>query len=143
MVPNQREVRQESHWRDPGLTPNCQDEIEEESSYGSLPMLKEDNVLRIGFQNVGGLPAVRGKAKYDFLRAGINKFDFDIFGAAEVNIDWTWVKEEGSLQIQVLVGAQSYDTSLYEIPTQIHKAIWRSGNVDPAEISPQNSGERQ
>ena len=47
--------------------------------YGDIPPLKYKNTLTIGFQNVGGVPTTRGKIKDDFIRLGINKFNFDIF----------------------------------------------------------------
>jgi hypothetical protein len=44
--------------------------------------LKNGNTLRIGFQNIGGVPLEAGKAKDNSIRTGITKFNFDIFGIA-------------------------------------------------------------
>jgi hypothetical protein len=58
---------------------------------------KGDNTLRIGFQNIGGFPVDKGKIKEEILRRGITKWDFDIFGCAETNIDWRKVPKESKL----------------------------------------------
>jgi hypothetical protein len=58
---------------------------------------KEKNVLRIGFQNIGGFPVDRGKHKEVVLRCGITKWEFDKFGCAETNIDWWLEPEEDKL----------------------------------------------
>jgi len=65
--------------------------------YGDIPPLKYKNTLTIGFQNVGGVPTTRGKIKDDFIRLGINKFNFDIFGMAKLNVNWKEVNEEDKL----------------------------------------------
>jgi len=49
--------------------------------------VKTSNTLRIGFQNVGGFPTQTGKIKEENIRIGVQKWDFDIFGMAEVNLD--------------------------------------------------------
>jgi len=56
--------------------------------FGAYFSRKKENVLCIGFQNIGGLPLYRNKLKDDAIRCGITAFDFDIFGLAEVNTDW-------------------------------------------------------
>jgi hypothetical protein len=62
--------------------------------FGDGITCKENNTLRIGFQNVGGFLAQRGKIKEDMIRLGLNKWEFDIFGFAETNLDWRTLKEE-------------------------------------------------
>jgi hypothetical protein len=49
---------------------------------------KGANTLRIGFQNIGGLPKNNYKRNNDLLRQGITSHDFDIFGIAKTNVDW-------------------------------------------------------
>jgi len=66
-------------------------------NFGDNVTMKKDNSLRIGFQNVGGLPARRGKIKDDAFRYALFKWDFDIFRVAETNVDWHVVKEEDRL----------------------------------------------
>jgi hypothetical protein len=39
----------------------------------------------------------RESAKDDIIRMGISKYDFDIFGLSELNIDWRNIPEEDSL----------------------------------------------
>jgi len=73
---------------------SCRDQ---EENYGDHLKLKAENVLRIRFQNIGGLPISAGKVKDDFMRAGITKFDFDVFGLAEVNVNWRQVAEQDRL----------------------------------------------
>jgi len=65
--------------------------------FGDRIEIKEENILRIGFQNIGGFPIQRGKLKEDNIRQGITKWDIDIFGMAEVNLDWRLVKEQDRL----------------------------------------------
>ena len=146
-VPNQGEASQESHQRDPDLVNNCRDETETESFYGTLPPFKEDNnTLRIGFQNIGGLPAEKGKAKDDFLCSGIKKINFDVFGVAEVNINLTWVNEEDRLayksrfwwehsnMMQAYMKSQNRATKQYG-----GVAMWTLGKS----VYRQNTGKRQ
>ncbi len=66
-------------------------------SFGDIILKKEKNTLRIGFQNIGGVPIQQGKHKDDIIKNGITKLDFDIFGIAEVNVNWTHVSEEHRL----------------------------------------------
>jgi len=65
--------------------------------FGDKIYVKNSNTLRLGFQNVGGFPTQGGKIKEDNIRMGLQKFDFDIFGMAELNIDWRMVKEQDKL----------------------------------------------
>jgi hypothetical protein len=65
--------------------------------FGYIMLVKKENTLRLGFQNIGGFPTQRGKLKEDNIRLGITKRDFDIFGMAEVNIDWRLMKEQDRL----------------------------------------------
>jgi hypothetical protein len=53
---------------------------------GDEMCVKNNNTLRIGFQNVGGFPTSPGKLKEDNTRLGLQKWDFDIFGVAEVRM---------------------------------------------------------
>jgi hypothetical protein len=62
--------------------------------FGDIMHVKKENTLRLGFQNIGGFPTQRGKLKEDNIRLGISKWDFDIFGMAEVNIDWSLMPEQ-------------------------------------------------
>ncbi len=56
-------------------------------------VLSDENelTLRIGFQNIGGMPVA--KSKKSLPRQGISKLQFDIFGIAEVNIDWQLMEQ--------------------------------------------------
>ncbi len=65
--------------------------------YGDDINRKEVNVLRIGFQNIGGLPTEKNKLKDDNLRQGISKWEFNVFGLAEINVDWRAISEEDRL----------------------------------------------
>jgi len=56
--------------------------------FGDNIYVRQENILRIGFQNAGGFPTQKGKAKEDNIRQGILKWDFDIFGMVETNLDW-------------------------------------------------------
>ena len=69
-------------------------------TFGDVINCKSQQTLRIGFQNVGGLPAQRVKIKEDIIRLGLNKYEFDIFGMAEINLDWRTLKEEEKLPLR-------------------------------------------
>jgi len=60
-------------------------------------LCKKKNTLRIGFQNVGGFPTQKGKFKEDNIRLGLQKWEFDIFGMAETNLDWRVLPENDKL----------------------------------------------
>ena len=61
---------------------------------------KQKNILRIGFQNIGGFPVKKSKIKEDIIRQGLIKWDFDIFGAVETNLDWRLCREEDKLPLR-------------------------------------------
>jgi hypothetical protein len=65
--------------------------------FGDTICKKETNTLRIAFQNIGGFPIDKGKCKEETIRQGITKWEFDIFGCAETNIDWRKVPEKNKL----------------------------------------------
>lgn len=72
-------------------------ETSDDVSFGDIIKNKQDHILRIGFQNIGGFPVRKSKLKEDVIRQGLIKWDFDIFGAAETNLDWRLCKEEEKL----------------------------------------------
>lgn len=65
--------------------------------FGDSIYVKQNNTLRIGFQNVGGFPTQKGKIKEDNIRQGVTKWDFDIFGMVEMNLDWQLLNEQEKL----------------------------------------------
>jgi hypothetical protein len=62
--------------------------------FGDSMKKKNKNILRVGFQNTGGWTLKRHKIKDDLIRRGITKYEFDIFGFAETNIDWRLLPEQ-------------------------------------------------
>jgi hypothetical protein len=109
------------------------------------------NTLRLGFQNIGGLPLIRNKHKDDIIRCGISLWDFDIFGIAETNVDWRLVKEEDRLYLRTKewwesvhishsfncsgtpVTAQQYGgTALFSISNASHRVIEKG--ADPSNL---------
>ena len=66
-------------------------------TFGDCIPKKEKNVLRIGFQNIGGFTINKGKYKERIIRKGIAKWELDIIGCAETNVDWRIVPEEDRL----------------------------------------------
>jgi hypothetical protein len=58
-----------------------------EGKFGDEVKTKHETTLRIGFQNVGRFPAKRGQLKEDIIWQGLIKWEFDIFGMAEMNLD--------------------------------------------------------
>jgi hypothetical protein len=84
-VPKQWGDAQDEPRHNPGHTATCRDSEEGESThFGDLIHLKQEHTLRIGFQNIGGISATKNKIKDDIIRCGIEKYEFDIFGLAEV-----------------------------------------------------------
>jgi hypothetical protein len=65
-----------------------------ENDYFGTCIKKKEDVLRVDFQNVGGLPLHKKKLKDDAIRCGISCFEFDIFGLAETNTDWRLQTED-------------------------------------------------
>jgi hypothetical protein len=61
--------------------------------FGDEMNVKNATTLRIDFQNVGGFPTKLGKLKEDNIRQGIQKWEFDIFGMVETNLDWRVLSE--------------------------------------------------
>jgi len=55
--------------------------------FGDVLENKRNNVLRIGFQNIGGFPTNKSKIKEDNIRIGLTMWEFDIFSCAETNLD--------------------------------------------------------
>jgi len=68
-----------------------------EEHFGDVVSLKKENVLRIGFQNIGGFPKSRTKFQEEILRQGLCKLEFDVFGMAETNLDWRMCQEENKI----------------------------------------------
>jgi hypothetical protein len=62
--------------------------------FGDEICVKNNNTLRIGFQNVEGLPTLPGKLKEDNIWSRIKKWGFDIFGIAEINLDCRVLNEQ-------------------------------------------------
>jgi len=65
--------------------------------FGDSIYVKQNNTLRIGFQNVGGFPTQKGKIKEENIRQGVTKWDFDIFGMVDMNLDWQLLNEQEKL----------------------------------------------
>jgi hypothetical protein len=59
--------------------------------------MKQKNTLRVAFQNIGGFPSKKNDIKEDYIRMGLSKWDFDIFGLVETNLDWRLLHEEEKL----------------------------------------------
>jgi hypothetical protein len=66
-------------------------------NFGDSIYVKTNNTLRIGFQNVGGFPTQTGKIKEDNIRLGVQKWEFDVFGMVEVNLEWRLLQEKERL----------------------------------------------
>jgi hypothetical protein len=53
--------------------------------FGDSVPIKQENTLRIGFQNAGGFPTQLGKVKEDAIRQGLVRWELDNFGMVEMN----------------------------------------------------------
>ncbi len=67
--------------------------------FGDCVSVKNENTLRIGFQNAGGFPTKLGKLKEDAIHHGLVKWEFDIFGMIEMNLNWRMLPEQENLPI--------------------------------------------
>ena len=56
--------------------------------YGNLLGLKLENILRLGYINIGGLGTRKVSSKDEFLYQYIQQKQMDIFGIGEVNNHW-------------------------------------------------------
>jgi hypothetical protein len=65
--------------------------------FGDDLPVKKKNILRIGFQNIGGFSTEPNNIKDDYIRFGLTHFDFDIFGITETNVDWRLQPEDNKL----------------------------------------------
>jgi hypothetical protein len=69
----------------------------QEGGFGDCIEKKDKDVVRIGFLNVGGLSPQNNTFKEEALRIGITSYEFDVFGMAEMNVDWRLSKESERL----------------------------------------------
>jgi hypothetical protein len=65
--------------------------------FGDKIKKKSANTLRVGFQNIGGFSLNNNSYKDELIREGINTFDFDIMGLAEMNTNWRMMDEQSRL----------------------------------------------
>jgi hypothetical protein len=65
--------------------------------FGDTISIKKENILRVGFQNIGGFQKSRTKFKEEIIRQGLCKWDFDVFGMAEMNLEWRLCQEENKI----------------------------------------------
>ncbi len=82
-------------------TPNAPDPSQGTSNsmeaYGDQITPKEKHTVRLGFQNIGGVSTKAGSAKDDYIQHNITKYKFDVIGLAEINVNWSYVKENDRL----------------------------------------------
>ena len=55
------------------------------------PYTKQHGALRVGFWNIRSLGTFAAHHKNSFLYSFISRYDFDVFGIAEVNVNWSAV----------------------------------------------------
>jgi hypothetical protein len=65
--------------------------------FGDSITKKKDQVLRIGYQNIGGFSFTSNSIKDDIFRQGLNAFEFDIFGVSKTNVDWHLLPDQHKL----------------------------------------------
>ena len=64
----------------------------------SIPKTKNSDIVRLGFNNVDGIPAmVTNNSKVNAIRRYAYKHDLDGFFGAETNINWKKMPDEGQL----------------------------------------------
>jgi len=107
-VPNPPRQPGPADHRDSRSTSNHRSQISTES-FGVVIPTKDNNVLRLGFQNIGGFPVDKSKQKEDTIFTGISMWSVNIFGVAETNLDWRLLPEDSKLHTRT----KSWWTSLH------------------------------
>jgi hypothetical protein len=79
--------------------------------WGDTISKKNPDTLRLGFQNIGGITVSSNSQKDDILRFGINLYEFDTFGMAELNVDWCLLPENDRLYFRTKPWWQSVHIS--------------------------------
>jgi len=65
----------------------------------TLPAIKHDSSLRIGFCNIGGFPALaKNNPKVSDIKAFIASHNLDLFGSCKSNLNWTTLPEHTQLK---------------------------------------------
>jgi hypothetical protein len=70
--------------------------------WGLLPGIKMDESLRLGFQNIGGFPESPLHPKNYLIRSFVLKNEFDIFGLAESNVNWSQLNASAQFHERIL-----------------------------------------
>jgi hypothetical protein len=65
------------------------------------PPFKNDDTLRFGYQNIGGLPKSILDSKNQAFRSFLLEYFFDIFGLGETNLKWSVLSAEELFQERV------------------------------------------
>ena len=63
---------------------------------------KADNVCRLAFLNVGTFLALESDPRNGTTRATIKKWHMDVWGWAEVNVNWLLVKQSDKLELSLI-----------------------------------------
>jgi hypothetical protein len=91
--------------------------------FGSQISVKTISTLRIGFQKIGGFSTKKNTLKDDVLL--LKLFDFDIFGMAEMNIDWHLASGHEKLHFRTREWWESshisYSYNCTDIPIKKHQ----------------------
>ena len=53
------------------------------------PTTKHTQAIRLGFRNIRGIGQFCGHHKSSFLSSFVAGYDFDVFGVAETNVNWS------------------------------------------------------
>jgi hypothetical protein len=70
--------------------------------WGLLPGIKMDDSLCLGFQNIGGFPESPLHPKNDLIRSFVLKNEFDIFGLAESNVNWSQLNASAQFHKRII-----------------------------------------
>jgi len=93
--------------------------------YGSQIAPKLPNILRIGFQNIGGFSTKQNTLTDDIIRTGLKQWEFNIFGMAETNVDWRLASEYEKLHFRTREWWESshisYSYNCSDIPIKKHQ----------------------
>jgi len=72
--------------------------VHPDTDFGSIPSSKPDDIVRLGFGNVNGIPPLWiSNHKVNAIRRWIRKYDADGFFGVEPNLNWKKMPKDGKL----------------------------------------------
>ena len=97
-----RTSRKKRKWRQTSLNGEG---YRDDTEWGDLIQQKQENTLRIAFQNINSFSAEKDAPKNDAIRRFLMDHQIDVFGMAEMNKYWPKIEEKNGLYEQTWKGS--------------------------------------